>query len=186
MKTNKIILFALVAAGMMGGLAAMPAMAAGGDGTLNFTGSVVDAACTVAPDSKNMTVDFGTIGLAAFLNSTYPYTSNSKTITINLLDCPATISSATLQITGNSVAVKNIGNGLATDTGAGAAKGVAIIFGTVDSGFYITVNSPGRTYNISEGDNKLQFIGSVQTINGSGNVTAGTVSATAQYNIVYP
>ncbi|MBF4180418.1 fimbrial protein [Lelliottia nimipressuralis] len=185
MKKKNVFLLAIVATGMMSGLAAMPAMAAG-DGTLNFSGSVIDAACTVAPDSKNMTVDFGTVGLAAFTKSAYPYGSNSKTINVNLLDCPATISSAVVKITGKGQSVKNQGTNLATDTGAGAAQGVAVMFATINDSVVIQVNGEGKTYNINEGDNTLKFIAYVTPIDNTANVTAGTITATAQYTIVYP
>ena len=189
MKTNKIILSALVAAGMMSGLAAMPAMAAAGDGTLNFTGSVVDAACTVAPDSKNMTVDFGTIGLVAFQNNSYPFGINNKSIKIELTNCPSTISSAAVAIVGNSVPVFGYdGEGLAVDEGAGSAKDVAIMFAGTDGHVALYVNGPSSAaVPLTEGVNTIIVSAGLKVRDGvSANASAGTISATAQYNIVYP
>ncbi|EBW4116996.1 long polar fimbrial protein LpfA [Salmonella enterica subsp. enterica serovar Oranienburg] len=82
---NKIIL-AMAAAGMM---CATSAFAAAGDdsggGTINFTGSVINAPCSVSTDSQNINVLLGQVSNSRLSGAgTY---SDPKKITISLIDC---------------------------------------------------------------------------------------------------
>ncbi|MDJ3788170.1 fimbrial protein, partial [Salmonella enterica] len=85
---NKIIL-AMAAAGMM---CATPAFAAGdipttdaGGGTMTFSGSVINAPCSIAPDSQNIKVDLGQVP-AKKLSGT-DSTSDLTPVTITLTEC---------------------------------------------------------------------------------------------------
>lgn len=63
---NKIIL-AMAAVGMMGGTSAFAANTIAttdaGGGTMTFSGSVIDAPCSIVPDSQNIKVDLGQVSM---------------------------------------------------------------------------------------------------------------------------
>ncbi|HEX7865202.1 MAG TPA: fimbrial protein, partial [Variovorax sp.] len=61
MKKFVIAKFAALAAV---GLLSQGAFAA--DGTINFTGEIVDAPCSISPNSQNMTVPLGKVSRTAF------------------------------------------------------------------------------------------------------------------------
>ncbi|MBI0278569.1 fimbrial protein (plasmid) [Hafnia alvei] len=189
MKIQKPLTAILIVAGLSCGLISQVVMANGGDGTLNFSGSVIDAACTVAPDSKNMTVDLGNISLSGYLSATTPDSRYGKNITINLTDCPETIASASVLLTGKTAYANGSGYadaGLAIDGGNGAATGIMIMFTNVEKSDTFAVNSDLIPFSLTKGDNKLQFMAALWPANKGVAATAGTISATAQYNIVYP
>ncbi|EBZ1028249.1 long polar fimbrial protein LpfA [Salmonella enterica subsp. enterica serovar Muenchen] len=84
---NKIIL-AMAAAGMMCATSAfattIPTTDAG-NGTINFTGSVIDAPCSVSTDSQNINVILGQVSKNQLKSA--DESSDPKKITISLLNC---------------------------------------------------------------------------------------------------
>ncbi|HCL5345591.1 TPA: fimbrial protein [Salmonella enterica] len=79
---NKIIL-AMTAAGMMCATSAFAADA--GSGTINFTGSVIEAPCSIVPDSQNIQVNLGQVSAKSLTNA--ETTSSAIPVTINLTGC---------------------------------------------------------------------------------------------------
>lgn len=55
---KKIYISALVSAALMG---SVMTSAWAEDGTITFTGSISDTACVISADSKDITVDFGSV-----------------------------------------------------------------------------------------------------------------------------
>ncbi|MBI0278574.1 type 1 fimbrial protein (plasmid) [Hafnia alvei] len=170
-------------------LAAMAIAGAGAaDGTISFTANVVDATCSVAPESKDMIVDFGKTSLSGFNSQTSgsQYTSVAKTIVIKLLNCPESVSKATITLSGASQTTGSGRGGLLPVSGSGAATGVVIFFDAgANGGAAIQLNTP-FTRNLVEGDNTINmraYLGG--TGDGSPAATAGTITATAQYSISY-
>jgi major type 1 subunit fimbrin (pilin) len=47
---------------------AFSALSHAADGTINFTGTITDAACTVTPGTANQTVTMGTVSSTALAN----------------------------------------------------------------------------------------------------------------------
>ncbi|EFP4561797.1 fimbrial protein [Salmonella enterica] len=81
---NKIIL-AMAAAGMMCATSAFAAVTDdSGGGTINFTGSVINAPCSVSTDSQNINVLLGQVSNSSLNTVKY---SDSKKITISLINC---------------------------------------------------------------------------------------------------
>ncbi|MBI0278570.1 type 1 fimbrial protein (plasmid) [Hafnia alvei] len=177
MKEQQLLAAILIVAGLSGGLMSQSVMADGGDGTLNSSGSVIDAACTVAPDSKNMTVEFGTLSLNIYQNDdTYPNGRNAKNITINLTNCPSTIASASMQLLGNTASVTgHPDGGLAVDGGSGAATGVEIRFIDITDSDPLAVNTGILTFPLAEGNNKLQLMAAHYPTTDNVDVTVGTI-----------
>ncbi|ELW7422641.1 fimbrial protein [Salmonella enterica] len=79
---NKIIL-AMAAAGMMCASSAFAEDS--GSGTINFTGSVIDAPCSVSTDSQNINVILGQVSKNRLKSESD--SSDPQKITISLLNC---------------------------------------------------------------------------------------------------
>ncbi|EBT2584310.1 long polar fimbrial protein LpfA, partial [Salmonella enterica] len=84
---NKIIL-AMATAGMMcctSAFAASIATTDAGGGTITFSGSVIDAPCSIVPESQNIKVNLGQVSLKT-LDAANKY-SSAVPVTINLTGC---------------------------------------------------------------------------------------------------
>jgi len=102
----KSVVLAMV---MAGGISSAMAATSGSSSTVNggtveFKGSVVDAACAVTADTTNQVVNMGQVRLAAFTGK--DSVANQKTpFTIKLADCDTTIASqASVTFDGNAAA----------------------------------------------------------------------------------
>ena len=96
-------------------------------GTVNFTGEIIDAACTVDAGSVNQTVDLGRYSKSEF-TAAGDKTAATK-FSIVLTNCPATVTGATIKFDGSADPANS--NLLAV---TGGATGVAINLMTADSG----------------------------------------------------
>jgi len=164
------------------------AFAAGGDGAVNFSGSVVDQTCTIDASAKTLTIDFGTASLATF--NADGGSSEQKTINIDLKSCPASVTSATVTFTGRQ-ATSGSSSYLAIASDEGAATNVAIQFADATGTTPIDLNTASAAMPIVEGDNTLRYTAilsnpTLSDPNTTGSLaTAGTINATAQYSINY-
>jgi len=68
------------------------------DGTINFTGNITSAACTVDTASNNLTVALGNVSSSAFTAT--GSTASPTAFAINLTNCPATVKSANTKFDG--------------------------------------------------------------------------------------
>ncbi|EHY9251165.1 fimbrial protein [Salmonella enterica] len=198
---NKITL-AMAVVGMM---STVPAFAApipttdAGQGTIQFTGSVIDAPCSIVPESQNIQVNLGQVNLKTL--DQQGKTSSSVPFSINLTGCsfdaPAT-GSTTVQYSKVAVTFPGtnsptgganqgeISNGATT----GAATNVAIqllkgdgtspvdlskVNPTADDADNIQLDSTSAT-------SKLQFYARMMA---TGTATAGNVGATVTYKLHY-
>ncbi|MCO7508704.1 fimbrial protein [Serratia fonticola] len=157
-------------------LAANNALAA--DGTINFTGEVIDSACTVT--TSNVSVDFGTVAASAFKSA--GDTVSPKEFQISLTGCPAavTASGATVRFDATPDATNpNLFSIGASSTAAGVGITVLDAKAAV-----VTPNSDSSIYTLAEtGTNVLDFVAKLQST--SSTVTAGTISTTANFTVVY-
>ncbi|PHF60007.1 fimbrial protein, partial [Priestia aryabhattai] len=69
------------------------------DGTITLTGSIQDGTCSIASDSKAITVDFGSVSTGNGGNNKY----TKKAFKINLTDCPSSVSSAIVSWTASNL-----------------------------------------------------------------------------------
>lgn len=104
MSANKL---ALVIALSLASTVSASALAA--DGKINFTGKITDTPCTVSIPSQNRDVALGNIPSSEL--ATAGAKSQSKQFQIDVLNCSATVKSATI----------TFGGTVATPTGAGVA-----------------------------------------------------------------
>jgi major type 1 subunit fimbrin (pilin) len=151
-----------------------------GDGNVNFNGEVVDAPCSIAPSSQNLTVPLGKVSRTV-LDGTVGKKSTPAKFSIELLGCPAASNGASVTFTGPADTAGN----LRIDAGMAAgtfAQGVAIELG--DSGAQkIAMNTESKVYVLAQGDNALKFqAGYIST---AAAVTVGRGDATALFTINY-
>ncbi|ELY4671744.1 fimbrial protein [Cronobacter muytjensii] len=148
-----------------------------GHGTISFTGSIIDAPCSITAETANQTVDLGQVSNVALTNG---QTSSPKPFFIQLEQCDTS----------------NLKSGVSTAfTGAtdannpdmlgvtGSAKGAGIVI-TDGSGTPIKLDgTPSTAQTIGDGSNKLSFSAYLQA-NGA-SVTPGDFSSTADFTLSY-
>ncbi|EBU9317908.1 long polar fimbrial protein LpfA [Salmonella enterica subsp. enterica serovar Amager] len=198
---NKIIL-AMAAAGMM---CATSAFAAGaiattdaGGGTMTFTGSVIDAPCSIVPDSQNIKVDLGQVSMKSL--SAVDKHTDPVPVTITLTGCsfedlggqPA--SGATnyskVAVTFPGVMPPNGGTleqGEIANTASSPATNVAIQLLKGDGVTPVDLSKVPTggdiTLDTSSATNKLNFFARMITVNGA--ASQGAVGATVTYKLKY-
>lgn len=176
MKLNLITL--LFTAGFaMNSFAAVPDQ---GHGQIKFTGSIIDAPCSITPDSSNQNVYLGQVSALSLKDGGK---STPVPFSISLEKCDT--------VTKKSVA--------ATFTGAekgdllgitGSAKGAGIVL-TDGSGSVIKLGTTTSAQAIMDGSNSLSFSAYLQGSMGEDGKTAATVvpgefTSTANYALSYP
>lgn len=148
------------------------------DGTVNFTGEIIDSACTVDIGSNNtMVVDLGKVAKTAFTG--VGSTASATKFTLVLKDCPATVSSAKVKFDGTGYANDN--TVLALTPGATTATGVAIQLS--DAANVLPLATSSASYPLSStGVNNLDFFARYIA---KGTVVAGLANSTANFTVNY-
>jgi type 1 fimbria pilin len=116
MKLNKIMMAAVLAFGTVSGVQA----ADQGHGTVTFTGSIIDAPCSIDPNTVDQTVDLGAVSNVSLLDGG---TSSPKPFEIRLEKCSLT-TAQTVTTTFDGPAGKN---GLLGITGDAEGASIALI-----------------------------------------------------------
>lgn len=175
MKANKLALTLAVAMGMAVGVA--NAGTPGGTGSVNFKGQIVDAPCTIKPDSTNQDVEMGAVTvktLEAGRSSNVPFE-------LHLESC---------DITGAAKTAAIIFDGVRAETGKddmlalnGSAKGAGL--GIVDKmGNDLTLGAEADLGNLIAGDNTLNFTAYLNKT-ATGSVTPGSFTSIANFTMMY-
>ncbi|EEJ3293176.1 TPA: fimbrial protein [Salmonella enterica] len=199
---NKIIL-AMAAAGMMCATSAfattIPTTDAG-NGTINFTGSVIDAPCSIAPDSRNINVDLGQVTKKSLAST--GSTSDLVPVTINLTGC--SFDDGQGGTGGSTTAISKVGVEFSTSAGSNSntdskgeitntatsnpATNVAVQLLKGDGVNPVNLNTAPTTNDATSlvtdsATNKLNFYAHM-IATGTG-VTPGNVSAQVTYKLKY-
>lgn len=149
------------------------------DGTINFTGSVTDTACTVDTASANQTVNLGTVAASSFTAA--GSTAAAARFSINLTNCPAAAKTASVRFDGLTAS----GNSsiLSLNTGQ-TAKNLGVGLYQQDSSALIPIGSSTPSVTLTTtGTNTLTFIAKYYAI--STPVGVGTANATAAFTVTY-
>lgn len=150
------------------------------DGTIHFTGSISDEACTIDAASQDMTVDLGTISQST-LDGAAGQKASPTSFQISLSNCPATFTSAALKFDGTTDSTDS--SLLALDSEAGVATGVAVELSDA-SGSPIAMQGASMDYPITTGTtNNLEF--SARYVSTAPTVVAGTANATTEFTVSY-
>ncbi|WNN47067.1 fimbrial protein [Siccibacter colletis] len=175
MKRNLIaVAFATVAA-----LSASSVFAA--DGTVNFTGEIIDQACTVdIGTSDSLTVNLGKIAKSSF--SAAGDDASTTKFTMTLKACPAAVTAAKVKFDGINDATDSSLLALTSETGV--AKGVAIALMTADKADLGLNATNDYSYTLkADVDNQLDFYAAYRST--SDTVTAGKANSVATFSVNY-
>lgn len=175
MKKNIIaIAFAAVSA-----LSASNAFATAG--TVNFTGEILDAACTVDVASQNQSVALGSYNKSEFGAS--GAVTAAKKFTVVLKGCPAAVTSAHVRFDGTPATTDS--NLLAIDsTVTGAATNIAINLMSADMTQLPLHGDNAYRYTLSStADNNLDFYAQYKST--AATVTAGPANSAANFSVIY-
>lgn len=148
-----------------------------GHGTITFTGSIIDAPCSITPDTIDQTVNLGQVANAALANKG---TSTPIPFNIDLENC-------VLDATGNKVAVTFSGMADANDTTmlglSGTATGAGIVIAD-QSGAPIELGTATDAMMLQDGSNSMQFSAWMQG-DGASAVTPGDFQSVANFTLAY-
>ncbi|ELE9461401.1 fimbrial protein [Salmonella enterica] len=189
-------------------MSTVPAFAAAGDpiattdagqGTIQFTGSVIDAPCSIVPNDQNIQVNLGQVSLKTLSGA--DKTSSAVPVTINLTGCsfdePAS-GSTTVQYSKVSVTFPDAHTpehgdatkGEIANSATNPAENVVIQLLKSDASTPVDLTkTPSATdadniqLDSTSSTNKLQFYARMMTITGAAK--AGSVGATVTYKLHY-
>ncbi|EDM3689598.1 long polar fimbrial protein LpfA [Salmonella enterica subsp. enterica serovar Infantis] len=196
---NKITL-AMAIVGMMSTVPAFAAPIAttdAGQGTIQFTGSVIDAPCSIVPGDQNIKVNLGQVSLKT-LDAANKY-SSAVPVTINLTGCsfeaPATgettVKYSKVAVTfpdAHAPAGGDATKGEIANDAPDAAENVVIqlLQSDASTGVDLTKLSPtigDIQLDTTSATSKLQFYARMMTL--AGAAKAGSVGATVTYKLHY-
>jgi type 1 fimbria pilin len=178
MKLNKFMLAAVMAFGSVS--LAQAANVEQGHGTVTFKGSIIDAPCSIKPDSVDQTVDLGQVSNVALKDGGQ---STPRPFTIKLENCdlvsvdPGKNNNVSLTFTGMESSAKD---GLLGITGTAKGAGIAITDG---SGQNITLGQPSKAQQLQNGDNTLSF--SAYLKGNDPDIKPGDFQSVADFTLAY-
>lgn len=174
MFNKKIIVLAILAG------SAFTGVAQAADGTIKFTGSISDTTCTVTPTTQNQNVILGTVSSSAF--AAIGDTAAPTKFSIDLENCPATVTAASVKFDGPIDADDS--NLLALTTASGQATGVAVGIYEQDAATLIPIATDSASKPLSStGVNTYNFIAKYVATKAA--VTQGPANAATNFTIAY-
>lgn len=188
MKLNKIMMATIVALGMSSIAHAEepeeptnPIVRAAdqGSGKINFKGSIIDAACSINPESIDQTVDLGQVSKAALQDGGK---STPRNFTIDLENCTFGKEAKNKVTVTFSGMESDANNGLLGTTGAAKGASIAITDG---SGQVISLNKPTKPQELQEGNNTLAFSTYLQGDGDDAALVEGNFIAVADFKLAY-
>jgi type 1 fimbria pilin len=183
MKLNKIMLATVVAMGM--GMVSMANAAVPtdqGHGKVTFKGSIIDAPCSITPETADQTVDFGPLGNASLMNGGK---SAPKPFSIDLENCVFTGDKAK-----NKVTVTFTGDASAADPDmlgvTGTASGISVAL-TEFNGTKLKLGEASKATDLlnTPSVQQLKFSSYVQGDGASSTITEGDFRAIANFTLAY-
>lgn len=165
---------------MVSSFAAGSAMAKDeGHGTITFTGSIIDAPCSVAPGDKgsDQTIDLGEISNIALKDGG---TSVPRKFTIELEQCDTT-TLKTVQTTFTGTASTGNKDLLGI---YGTAKGASVGI-TDNAAQLIKLGTPSPAQTLMDGNNTLAFSAYLQGDGASAVIVPGSFQAVANFTLSY-
>lgn len=176
MKMNKIVLAMSLALGMASFAHAAPPVDQG-HGSITFTGSIIDAPCSIDPESIDQTVSLGQVSNVALEDKG---SSTPQNFEIRLTGC-------NLEGADKSVSAKFTGAAGATEGMlgmTGTAKGASIAM-TDGSGKLIKLGQATVAQALQNGNNNLQFSAYLQGDGASEGITPGDFKSVTNFTLDY-
>lgn len=148
-----------------------------GTGTVTFHGSIIDAPCSISPDTVDQTVEMGQIASAQLASQG---SSAPVPFSIDLENCDVTTAQSA-QVTFNGTVDAN--DSSKTMLGLnGTASGAGIVI--TDGSDVLPLGTASSAVNLSEGDNTLQFTAYLQGDDAS-SVVPGEFNSVANFAMSY-
>lgn len=169
MNMSKNLIAAVLATLAMGSLVSTANAANQGSGTVTFTGSIINAPCSIAPDSVDQTVNLGSVANKALVNGGK---SSPQNFNIKLQDCDLTgLAKNTITATFTGTPSKINANNLGL---TGTARGASIVL--TQGGTDIKLGEATTATKVGEGNNTLTFAAYLQ---GESTTTTGVTTYSA-------
>ncbi|HIE3988130.1 fimbrial protein [Serratia nevei] len=182
MKLNKIMLAAVMALGV----SSVAHAADQGHGKVTFSGSIIDAPCSIAPDSLDQTVELGAISNVALKEGGK---STPRNFQIKLENCDLITETKDGKTKNNTVALTFSGSASAVDakllgiTGTAKGAGIAITDG---AGNNIELGKPSNARELQNGSNTLSFAAYLQGATASTTaIVPGEFQSVADFTLAY-
>lgn len=167
--TTALLTFGLLAGSISGAQAA--------DGTITFTGSVHNGACSIKPESVDQTIGLGAIAKHQLETGGK---SEARTVRIKLEGCDlAGLNDNTVTTTFTGAPSNAVPGALGT---VGSAGGVGVMM--THGGSLIELGKATDAQIITAGDNTLEFGAYVQG-RASGAIVPGSFSAVTNFTLAY-
>ncbi|HGM5808611.1 fimbrial protein [Serratia marcescens] len=183
MKLNKIMLAAVMALGV----SSVAHAADQGHGKVTFSGSIIDAPCSIAPDSLDQTVELGAISNVALKDGGK---STPRNFQIKLENCELITETKDGKTKNNSVALTFSGAASSVNANllgiTGTAKGAGI--GITDgAGNDIKLGTATGAQTLQNGANTLSFAAYLQGTKASeaGSIVPGEFQSVADFTLAY-
>lgn len=180
MRMIKTVMAAAVAATLV----SFGAHANQGGGTVTFTGNIVDAPCSIAPESVNQTVEMGAISNSAIRNGT----AQVKNFNIRLEGCDLQKYNADGAPNAGSTwsGVKVTFNGVSADTSKqylGVADNVGIEL--TQGGKPLTIGIPADKLVLQGGNQTLSFGAQVKAVDKTKAIPLTNFNTVASFAVAY-
>lgn len=177
MNMNKNLIAAVLATMAMGSMVSTANAANQGSGTVTFTGSIIAAPCSIAPDSVDQTVNLGSVANKALKDGGK---SSPRSFNIKLQDCDITgLTDKTVTTTFTGTPSKINANNLGL---TGTASGAAIVL--TQGGTDIKLGEPTTATKVGDGNNTLTFAAFLQGESTTTAASGGTPAKTTYSPIV--
>lgn len=168
---------ALVSLFMLAGSASMVQAAGAGQGTVTFEGSIIEAACSIAPESVDQTVGLGQIAKSQLEEGG---ASQPEPFEIKLVGCDTeTLKSVSTTFTGG--VSKDVPGALGI---VGTASGAGIIMRD-STGADVVLGTPTASQPIQDGNNTLLFGAFLKGAAAADAVVPGEFTAITNFSLAY-
>ncbi|MCO7511999.1 type 1 fimbrial protein [Serratia fonticola] len=174
MKLNKIVLGVSLAFGIV----SFANAADQGNGTVTFTGSIIDAPCSIDPDTIDQTVNLGQVSNVALEAKG---ASTPKFFEIRLENC-SLVKDKKNTVTATFSGGKGGTDGMLGMTGT--AKGASIAVADT-SGKLIKLREPTSAHELQTGKNTLGFSAYLQGDGASSGIVPGDFKSVANFTLAY-
>lgn len=151
------------------------------DGTIDFTGEIIDNACELASGSDALKVNLGKVSKTAL--PTTGSTASATQFTIKLINCPATASSAAVKFDADSYSGDSSVIALKNEPNVATGVGIQI---TDDTNKVVPLFTESKKYPLKTGANVVNNLDfRARYIAKADTVTAGLANGNATFTINY-
>lgn len=166
---------------------------AGGDfggGTINFSGSVTEAPCSIAPGDDNQNIKLGQVS-QKLLKTAGGTGSKIVPVTIHLQSCDMTADAsgktytkAHVEFTGPGIDTSNETKGYLLNSGSAANVAVQLT-DLAGAGMNISTGQGTKAVDLTSGDGNVLQFGAHMVNSGAAAATPGSVIAIVTYKLKY-